>query len=777
MTTAKRTIPIGGMTCSACVGHVQKAIEEVPGVESASVSLLANEATIEFNEGEASTADIVEAVRRAGYEAGAPRTLTLAVTGMTCAACQGHVEKALAGVPGVKSASVSLLANEARVEFDAALAGEADLIAAVDEAGYGASVASVFTPAAEPPDEYPVYRRRAVISLILGALAMALMPFGGHSATPDAFNWIIWAQLAAAVFVMAGPGRAYYVRAWAGLRRGQSDMSTLISLGTGAAFLYSLAATLFPHWFHARGLAADVYYEAVIFIIALVLTGRMFEARAKRQTAAALRGLANLQPPTAWMERDGVQVEVLIEQVRSGDEILVKPGGRIPADGLVAEGQSAVDESMLTGEPIPVLRSSGDRVSAGTVNGTGLLRVRVTAAGQGTLLAQIARMMREAQSTRAPLQKLADRISAVFVPVVVAVSILTFALWLLLTGDLSRALTASVAVLIIACPCAMGLAVPAAVMVSTGRAASLGILIKGGEALERLAQVDTVVVDKTGTVTVGRPEVVSYRGDAHALPLLAGLEAASEHPLAQSVVRYAAAQGVAPPRATGFRAIPGRGAEATVQGRLVRAGRPDWLGLDEQATIAATVDGRFAAALEVEDPIKTTSALAISEMHKLGLSVAMLTGDRMETARKVAAAVGIDQVVAGVLPDGKLEEILKLQNQGARVVMIGDGVNDAPALAQADAGMAMATGADIAAEAGDVTLLRSDLSAAAQAIRLARATVGVMKQNLFWAFIYNVIGIPVAAFGLLNPVLASAAMAFSSVSVLANSLRLRRFAA
>jgi Cu+-exporting ATPase len=552
-------------------------------------------------------------------------------------------------------------------------------------------------------------------------------------------------------------------------------MNTLITLGTGAAYLYSLAALLIPHAFHTSGVMPDVYFEAVIFIIALVLTGRMFDVRARRETASALRSLMALQPQAATVIREEGQVDLPIGALRVDDLLLVRPGARIPVDGVVADGQSLVDESMLTGEPIPVRKSAGDRLSAGTVNGNGALRLRATAVGEATALAQIARMMRDAQSTRAPMQKLADRVSAWFVPAVLLIAALTLAAWLAAGSSLGFALNAAVAVLIIACPCAMGLAVPAAIMVATGRAASLGILIKGGEVLERLAAVDTVLLDKTGTITEGRPAVTRFAGSDEELRLVAALESASEHPLAASIVRFARDRGIEPPAVRTFEATPGLGARGEVDGRVVAVGRPEWLGLHVDATVAATVDGQPGASFVIEDPVKAGAAEAIRALKSMGLHAGMLTGDRASSARTAAEAAGLDDVVAGLLPGGKLQEIERRQKTGSRIAMVGDGVNDAPALAQADVGIALATGADIAVEAGGVTILRDDLTAVALAIRLARRTVAVMKQNLFWAFCYNAAGIPVAALGWLNPVLAGAAMAFSSVSVLTNSLRLRRF--
>jgi Cu+-exporting ATPase len=672
------------------------------------------------------------------------KTVIIPVGGMSCAACQGHVQRALEEVPGVERAAVSLLTNEASVVYDPAVAAPARLVAAIVDSGYEAEVRAETG-----------YVRPAAISIGIGLLMMAAMPWAGHG--NRAWNWV---QLGLTLVVMAGPGRGYYVKAVSGLRHGNTDMSTLITLGTGAAFAYSAAAL--AGWVH------EVYFEAVVFILGLVLAGRAMEARARHQTAAAIRKLAQMAPAAAWVRRGEEWVSVAVEAVAPGDRLLVKPAERIPVDGVVEAGSSAVDESMLTGEPMAVSKGVGDRVAAGTLNGSGSLEFRATAVGAGTMLGQIVRMTREAQATRAPLQRLADRISAIFVPVVVTIAGVTFGAWLWVGGGAGAALQAAVAVLIIACPCAMGLAVPAAVMVATGRAAGLGVLFKGGEAMERLARVDVAVLDKTGTLTAGRPAVTHLEGDPQWLRVIAAVERHSEHPLAQAVVNYA---GGPLPEVTGFAATPGLGAEGVVEGRRVRVGRPSWLGVDSPLPVAATVDGRFALALEVDDPVKATSAEGV---RRLGVRTVMLTGDRAAAAERVAAAVGIREVHAGLLPGGKLEFIVGLQREGRVVAMIGDGVNDAPALAQADVGLAMATGSDIAAETAAVTLLRPDLLAAADAFALARATVRVMWQNLFWAFVYNAIGIPLAAAGELNPVLASAAMALSSVSVLANSLRLGR---
>jgi Cu+-exporting ATPase len=606
---------------------------------------------------------------------------------------------------------------------------------------------------------------------------------------------------------MAWAGRHFYVRAWAAFRHHAADMNTLVAVGTGAAYLLSLAATVAPGFFLARGVAPDVYFEAVILITALVLVGNTLEARAKRQTTGALRRLVQLQPKRARVVRDGNEVELPVEAVVADDVIVVRPGERLPVDGEVLSGASAVDESMLTGEPLPVAKRPGDAVVGGTVNGTGSFRYRATALGAASVLARVVRMMREAQGSRAPIQKLADRISGIFVPVVLSLSIATFVIWFVAAdaAPAVRALVAAVAVLVIACPCAMGLAVPTAVMVATGKGAELGVLVKGGEALERAHAIDTVVLDKTGTITEGKPavtELVLAPGapvpEERLLALVAAVERASEHPLAAAIVAHAGARGGVL-EATEFAAVAGRGARGDVAGHRVLVGNRAFLaeaGVDASAldvraaelaargrtVVHAAVDGVLGGLLGVADPIRPTSKEAVARLRGLGLEVVMLTGDGRATAEAVAREAGVERVVAGVLPEGKLAEIERLAGEGRTVAMVGDGINDAPALARADVGIAMGGGTDVAIEAADVTLLRADLRAVADAIALSRRTVRTMRQNLFWAFAYNVIGIPIAAgalypaFGLLlSPVLASAAMAGSSVSVVSNSLRLRRF--
>jgi Cu+-exporting ATPase len=735
----------------------------------------------------------------------AAQTARIPVTGMTCAACQARVQRTLQKHAGVSDATVNLMMGNATVTFDPATVTPDALVAAIRDTGYGAELPQDDRSAFEEQDardaataeEFKELRLKAVVSGLFGAGAMLAMPWMHH------YPWAPWLLLVLTSGVMLSAGRHFYTRAWSALRHGSADMNTLIAIGTGSAFLYSVIATVTPEFFTARGVPADVYYEAVILIIAFILTGNAFEARAKRNTSVALRALVQLQPKTARVLRNGEERDLAIEHVLADDVVVVRPGERIPVDGVVLQGESAVDESMLTGESLPVPKHTGDRVIGGTINGTGAFRLRATTLGSDSVLAQIVKLMRDAQGSRAPIQALADRISAIFVPTVVVIAVLTFATWFLLADDAPavRGFAAAVSVLIIACPCAMGLAVPTAVMVATGRGAELGVLIKGGEALQRAGEVQTVVLDKTGTVTEGRPTVTDLlvaQNAEETLRLVASLERASEHPLAAAIVRDAQARGLTLSDAESFESVTGRGATGVVDGVALavgnaalmadyaidissRAADAERLATEGRTPMYVALDGRFAGVIAVSDPIKDTSRAAIASLHALGMQVVMLTGDNQRTAESIARAAGIDRVVAGVLPDGKVAEIKRLQAEGKVVAMVGDGINDAPALAQADVGMAIGTGTDIAVEAADVVLMRGDLRSVAQAIGLSRRTMQTMKENLFWAFIYNIIGIPVAAgilypaFGLmLSPVIASAAMAFSSVSVVGNSLRLRR---
>jgi len=704
-------------------------------------------------------------------------TVHINVGGMTCAACQSHVQRALERSPGVTKASVNLMTGEATVAFDPQATQPASLVDAIVDTGYEAQIPAPGRSAFEEQEERErgqVAEARelglkAIVSLALGGVAMALSMYAMDVPV------VRYVLLSIAVFVMVWAGGSIFSGAWTAARHGSADMNALVALGAGAAFLYSLAVTLAPGFFRAHGVMPDVYYEAAVLILAFVISGRALEARAKRQTTGALRKLIGLQASTARVLRDGVERDVPIAAVTRGDVILVRPGEKLPVDGEIVDGSSYVDESMVTGEPAPVHRNVGDPVIGGTLNTTGSFRYRATTLGEASVLARIVSLMRQAQASRAPIEKLADRISAVFVPAVVVLAMLTFGTWVLLGAGATKASVTAVAVLIIACPCAMGLAVPTAVMVATGRGAEVGLLIKGGDALEKLRRVNTVVLDKTGTVTEGRPRVIEAQIDDATLRLAAAVELRSEHPLGHAVVEFARGRSLGLPDVADFQALAGRGVEARIEGHAVVVGNGAMLQLaSDPGGILVAVDGKFAGRMRVADPVRDGAKAAIGECRALGLDVILLTGDRAETAEAVAHETGIDRVVAGVLPDGKVAEIRRLQSGGRVVAMTGDGINDAPALAQADAGFAMGSGTDIAIEAGDVTLLRPDLKGIVQAIVLSRAAWRVIRQNLFWALAYNVVAIPAAALGLLNPVIASAAMAASSVSVVFNSLRLRR---
>jgi Cu+-exporting ATPase len=777
---------------------------------------------------------------------------------MTCAACQSFVQRTLEAQPGVRSASVNLMMERATVEYDPLAVSPQALVAAINDTGYEASLPDPGRSATAEQDEQEreheaAYRRlrmqmfaAAAAAVVAMTLSMPLMSHGSvdpllhrvtmwldapvrallpalYAVPPGALRWTLLI-LSALAMVFAG-GR-FYVKAWAAARHRTSDMNTLIAVGTGAAFLYSTLVTLAPAAFESHGIAAEVYFEAVVFILALVLAGNVMEARARRRASAAMRALARLQPATARVEVDGEEIDTALDKLKLGDIVVVKPGERVPADAVVLSGASGVDESMLTGEPVPVDKQAGSAIIGGTTNGQGVLRARVTALGGETMLEKVLRLLRAAQGEKAPMQRLADRVSAVFVPAVFGIALLTFAVWAFAAHDLARAAAAGVAVLIIACPCAMGLAVPTAVMVATGRAAQLGILVRGGDALERMASIDTVVFDKTGTLTEGHPEVVTVAPaggwtEERLLQVLASVEKSSEHPLGAAVVRLAERRGIALLTVESFSALAGLGAEGRVDGRLVLIGRRSLLEergvampAETNTTIAANgarpggraqaggpapltasapppampggrtviwaaLDGHFAGTVSLSDRPRPGARAAVEQLRSAGLRVLMLTGDQESSARAIARDLGIDEVVAGVLPDGKLETLRRLQAEGRRAAMIGDGINDAPALAAAHVGVALATGTDVAREAADLTLMRPDLSLIGQARSLSASAVRLMKQNLFWALVYNAFCIPIAAgvlypaFGiLLSPVVASAAMAFSSVSVVSNSLRL-----
>jgi Cu+-exporting ATPase len=704
-----------------------------------------------------------------------------AVAGMTCAACSARLEKVLNRQPGMQ-ATVNLASERARVRL-AGVADESSVIAAVSKAGFTASIVDADTGAREKARRAAEYRdelRFFWIAVVLTLPLVAQMPFmfGEHGHANELPRWL---QLALATPVQFWIGWRFYDGAWKALRGGGANMDVLVALGTSMAWGFSTVVTVL-------GLPQHVYFEGGAAVITLVLLGKLLEARAKARTSEAIEALLRLQPKTARIERDGQWIEVAVDALMPGDVFMVRPGESIPVDGEVLDGASSVDEAMLTGESMPVGKGAGDRVFAATANGHGALRCRATGVGEHTLLAGIIRLVGEAQGSKAPVQRLADRISAIFVPVVCVIALLTFAGWWLYAGDFAGALVNAVAVLVIACPCALGLATPTAIMVGTGQGARAGILVRNAEALERAGRIAVLAVDKTGTLTAGAPQVTDIvaLGETadEALRLAAALEQGSEHPLARAILAKAAAVDL--PKMSKFEALPGHGVAGEVEGRHLRLGSPEWTGATgvgqleqlQQAgkTVVALAEGeRVLALLAVADALRPTSRSAVARLRARGIRVVMLTGDNPATAAAIAREAGIDEFRASILPADKAAAVNELKAGGGLVAMVGDGINDAPALAAADVGFAIGAGSDAAVEAADLTLVRSDLAAVDDAIELSRATLGKIRQNLFFAFIYNVLGIPLAAFGLLNPVVAGAAMAMSSVSVVSNSLLLKRW--
>ncbi len=803
---------IEGMTCASCVGRVERVLNAVPGVQSASVNLATERARVQ-TDGSVPRGSLVQAVRKAGFEVTESAPLELVIEGMTCASCVGRVERVLNAVPGVRSASVNLATERAQVLGE--VAAEA-LLAAVAKAGYSARVldpagSSEDAQAQRHAEELRVLKRDLWLAATL-ALPVFTLEMGGHllpafhhfiAATLGTHNsWLL--QCALTTLVLVFPGRRFYLKGIPALLRAAPDMNSLVAVGTLAAYGFSLVATFAPRLLPAG--TVNVYYEAAAVIVTLILLGRMLEAKAKGRTSEAIKRLLKLQARTARVRRDGGVVELPLEQIGNGDVIDVRPGERIAVDGEVIDGDSYVDESMISGEPVPVQKAPGSTVIGGTVNQTGTLGVRATAVGGATVLAQIIRLVEQAQSAKLPIQTLVDRITLWFVPAVMALAALTFAVWLLFGPEpaLSFGLVNAVAVLIIACPCAMGLATPTSIMVGTGRGAELGVLFRKGEALQLLKQAQVVAVDKTGTLTEGCPLLTDLQlaegfKRADVLAKVAAVEDRSEHPIARAIVSAAQQDGLALPQISAFESVTGFGVRAQVDGVRVEVGADRFmhrLGLDValfadaarqlgeegKTPLYAAVDGALAAIIAVSDPIKHDTRPAIAALHALGLKVVMITGDNRRTGEAIARQLGIDEVVAEVLPEGKVEAVQRLKATHGRLAYVGDGINDAPALAAADVGMAIGTGTDVAIEAADVVLMSGSLQGVPNAIALSKATMGNIGQNLFWAFAYNTALIPVAAgvlyplWGvLLSPVFAAGAMALSSVFVLGNALRLKRF--
>lgn len=791
MAEKQLTMDIKGMTCAACANRIEKGLKRMDGVVQAQVNLARERASVVYDKDRVSPEMVAAKVRDLGYEV-VTEKVELAIRGMTCAACAGRIEKGLSRLEGVLRADVNLATERGTVEFNPAVIGVAEIRKKVKDLGYEASLPETQEKAMDSrKEEIRAQKRRF---LVAAAFSLPLLWTMFHMWEPLAFLVPDFLMNGSIQWLLATPvqfyaGRTFYRGAYKSLKNGSANMDVLVAMGSSAAYLYSL----YILW--AGG--TEFYFETSAIIITLILLGKLLEAVAKGRTSEAIRKLMGLRAKTAVVIRDGREREIPVEDVEVGDLVRVRPGEKIPVDGVVVEGRSAVDESMLTGESIPVDKKAGDEVIGATINKEGTLLFRATKVGAETALAQIIRFVEEAQGAKAPIQRLADRISGVFVPAVVLIAVATFLLWFFVLdpGNVERAILNLTAVLVIACPCALGLATPTSIMVGTGKGAEGGILFKGGQHVENTHRIDTVVLDKTGTITRGEPAVTDVQSlggvtEAELLRIAASAEQPSEHPLAQAILRSAQEREIEPSPAEEFRAVPGKGIEAVVEGKRVLIGTRRWLeecGIsfseaeaiqslegEGKTVMLVAVEGAPAGWIAVADVVKPTSAEAIREMKAMGLQVWMLTGDNERTARVIARQVGIDHVQAEVMPGDKAEVVKRLQGEGRRVAMVGDGINDAPALAVADLGMAIGTGTDVAIEAADVTLMRGDLKAIPAAIRLSRLTMRNIKQNLFWAFFYNAVGIPIAAAGYLAPWVAAAAMAFSSVSVVSNSLRLKR---
>ncbi len=793
-------LQITGMTCAACSTRVERGLNKLAGVETANVNLALENASVTYNPEQVSEKEIEKKIQDLGYDVVKEKAEFL-IMGMTCAACSSRIEKVLGKMEGVHTANVNLALESGTVEYNPSKLKPSDIIARIEKAGYGATEKVEKSENAESfrQKELEKQQGKFVFSMILTLPLLWAMvshfSFTSFIYLPDMFM-NPWVQLALATPVQFFIGWQFYTGAYKALKNKSANMDVLVALGTTAAYVYSLYLSIESIGSGAH--MVDLYFETSAVIITLIILGKLFEVRAKGRSSEAIKKLMGLQAKTALVLRDGEEIEVPLEEVLVGDVVSVKPGEKVPVDGEIVEGQSAVDESMLTGESIPVDKKMGDTVYGSTINKNGFLRMKATKVGKETALAQIIRIVEQAQGSKAPIQRLADKISGIFVPIVVGIAILTFLVWYFIVdpGNFAQALVNLIAVLVIACPCALGLATPTSIMAGSGRAAELGILFKGGEHLEQTHRITTVVLDKTGTVTNGEPVLTDVKlnageDEAAVLTLVGAAEKQSEHPLAQAIVEGIKEKGIEFGSVNSFEAIPGYGIEASVgEDRIIVGTRKLMikhgvaveqaeeavrsLETEGKTAMLIAVNGEYKGIIAVADTIKDTSKQAVKRLKDMGLEVIMMTGDNERTAQAIAELAGIDNVIAEVLPEQKAEEVAKLQKQGKKVAMVGDGINDAPALVTADIGMAIGTGTDVAMEAADITLMRGDLNSIADAIVMSKKTITNIKQNLFWAFAYNSMGIPIAALGFLAPWVAGAAMAFSSVSVVLNALRLQK---
>ncbi|SER78550.1 heavy metal translocating P-type ATPase [Psychrobacillus sp. OK032] len=792
------SLQITGMTCAACAARIEKGLTKMDGVEIANVNLALEKSLIKYNPEKLSEQDFEKKIQDLGYGV-AKEKKEIAITGMTCAACATRIEKGLNKLVGVSSANVNLALENATIEYNPSEVSVGDIIARVEKLGYGALNKDNEKDTVDFRElAIQKQKRKFIIAAIL-SLPLLWTMVGHFSFTSFIYMPEIlmnpWVQMALATPVQFIIGWQFYVSAYKALRNGSANMDVLVVMGTSAAYFYSVYQAIVTIGEHH---AAQLYFETSAVLITLIILGKLFEAKAKGRSSEAIKKLMGLQAKTALVVRNGAELEIPLEEVVTGDTILVKPGEKIPVDGEVLEGNTAIDESMLTGESIPVDKTIGDSVFGSTINKNGFLKMKATKIGQDTVLSQIIKVVEDAQGSKAPIQRLADKISGVFVPIVIGIAVITFLVWIIWVkpGEITPALEALIAVLVIACPCALGLATPTSIMAGSGRSAEFGILFKGGEHLETTHHIDTVIVDKTGTVTNGKPEltdVIVAQGvlEGEFLSLIGAAEKQSEHPLAAAIVQGIQDKGISLREVQKFEAVPGYGVKTIVDQKDILVGTRklmnqhnidisnilpmmETLEANGKTAMLASIDGEYAGLIAVADTIKETSKKAIKRLKEMNIDVIMMTGDNKRTATAIGKEVGIAHVIAEVLPEGKAEEVKKLQASGKKVAMVGDGINDAPALAVADIGMAIGTGTDVAMEAADITLIRGDLNSIADAIIMSHKTMGNIKQNLFWAFAYNTLGIPIAAVGLLAPWVAGAAMAFSSVSVVLNALRLQR---